>query len=97
MTSIVTALAECDEDHHSYLHKMKGPEDKVAAAEHALFDANPQQRYMVVGDAAPPDRTMRSLLHRLLELGPTITTHGTEHITCETLRVYPDQYVAVRI
>lgn len=50
------------------LSMMKGPEDMVAAAEHALFDANPQQRYMVVGDAARADRTMRALLHRMLEL-----------------------------
>jgi len=50
------------------LSMMKGPEDMVAAAEHALFDANPQQRYMVVGDAAQADRTMRALLHRMLEL-----------------------------
>lgn len=50
------------------LSMMKGPGDMVAAAEHALFDANPQQRYMVVGDAARADRTMRALLHRMLEL-----------------------------
>ena len=50
------------------LSTMNGPEDMVAAAEHALFDANPQQRYMVVGDAARADRTMRALLHRMLEL-----------------------------
>ena len=50
------------------LSMMKGPEDMVAAAEHALFDASPQQRYMVVGDAARADRTMRALLHRMLEL-----------------------------
>lgn len=50
------------------LSMMKGPEDMVAAAEHALFDANPQQRYMVVGDAARADRTMRALLRRMLEL-----------------------------
>ena len=50
------------------LSMMKGPEDMVAAAEHALFNANPQQRYMVVGDAARADRTMRALLHRMLEL-----------------------------
>ena len=50
------------------LSMMKGPEDMVAAAEHALFNPNPQQRYMVVGDAARADRTMRALLHRMLEL-----------------------------
>lgn len=50
------------------LSMMKGPEDMVAAAEHALFDPKPQQRYMVVGDAARADRTMRALLHRMLEL-----------------------------
>ena len=50
------------------LSMMKGPEDMVAAAEHALFDTKPQQRYMVVGDAARADRTMRALLHRMLEL-----------------------------
>lgn len=50
------------------LSMMKGPEDMVGAAEHALFDAHPQQRYMVVGDAARADRTMRALLHRMLEL-----------------------------
>lgn len=50
------------------LSMMKGPEDMVAAAEHALFDADPQQRYMVVGDAARADRTMRALLRRMVEL-----------------------------
>ncbi|MDX2417244.1 MAG: SDR family oxidoreductase [Xanthomonadales bacterium] len=50
------------------LSMMKGPEDIVVKVEHALFDANPQQRYMVVGDAARADRTMRALLHRMLEL-----------------------------
>jgi hypothetical protein len=50
------------------LSMMNGPEDMVAAVEHALFDADPQQRYMVVGDAERADRTMRALLHRMLEL-----------------------------
>ena len=50
------------------LSMMKGPEDIVVKVEHALFDANPQQRYMVVGDAARADRTMRALLRRMLEL-----------------------------
>ena len=50
------------------LSMMKGPEDIVTKVEHALFDENPQQRYMVVGDAARADRTMRALLHRMLEL-----------------------------
>lgn len=50
------------------LSMMKGPEDIVARVEHALFDANPQQRYMVVGDAERAERTMKALLHRMLEL-----------------------------
>ena len=50
------------------LSMIKGPEDIVVKIEHALFDANPQQRYMVVGEAARADRTMRALLRRMLEL-----------------------------
>lgn len=50
------------------LSMMKGPEFIVVKVEHALFDANPQQRYMVVGDADRADRTMRALLTRMLEL-----------------------------
>jgi NAD(P)-dependent dehydrogenase (short-subunit alcohol dehydrogenase family) len=50
------------------LSMMKGPEDIVAVVEHALFDAQPQKRYMVVGDAARADATMRALLRRMLEL-----------------------------
>lgn len=50
------------------LSMMKGPGFIVARVEHALFDPNPQQRYMVVGDAARADRTMRALLRRMLEL-----------------------------
>ena len=50
------------------LSMMEGPGFIVAKVEHALFDAHPQQRYMVVGDAARADRTMRALLHRMLEL-----------------------------
>ena len=47
---------------------MKGPEDIVATVEHALFDADPQRRYMVVGDPERADATMRALLRRMLEL-----------------------------
>lgn len=50
------------------LSMMNGPGFIVSKVEHALFDDNPQQRYMVVGDAARADRTMRALLHRMLEL-----------------------------
>jgi len=50
------------------LSAIKGPEDIVGAVEHALFDPNPQQRYMVVGDPGRADRTMRALLRRMLEL-----------------------------
>ena len=50
------------------LSMVKGPEDVVAIVEHALFDANPQQRYMVVGDPGRAEATMRALLHRMLEL-----------------------------
>ena len=50
------------------LSMMKGPEDIVARVEHALFDENPQQRYMVVGDPERADRTMRAMLHRMLQL-----------------------------
>ena len=46
----------------------KGPEDIVARVEHALFDENPQRRYMVVGDPGRADATMRALLLRMLEL-----------------------------
>jgi len=50
------------------LSMIKGPEDIVVKVEHALFDANPQQRYMVVGDPGRADATMRALLHRMLQL-----------------------------
>ena len=46
----------------------KGPEDIVVTVEHALFDENPQRRYMVVGDPGRADATMRALLARKLEL-----------------------------
>jgi hypothetical protein len=46
----------------------KGPEDIVVKVEHALFDENPQRRYMVVGDPGRADATMRALLVRMLEL-----------------------------
>jgi len=50
------------------LSMIKGPEDIVVKVEHALFDENPQQRYMVVGDAGRADATMRALLHKMLQL-----------------------------
>ena len=50
------------------LSMIKGPEDIVTKVEHALFDKQPQQRYMVVGDPGRADRTMRALLRRMLEL-----------------------------
>lgn len=50
------------------LSTMPGPEMIVGKVEHALFDANPQQRYMVVGDAARANNTMRAVLRRMLEL-----------------------------
>jgi NAD(P)-dependent dehydrogenase (short-subunit alcohol dehydrogenase family) len=50
------------------LSTMKGPGDIVDRIEHALFDPHPQQRYMVVGDAARAENTVRALLHRLLQL-----------------------------
>jgi NAD(P)-dependent dehydrogenase (short-subunit alcohol dehydrogenase family) len=50
------------------LSMIKGPEAIVATVQHALFDENPQQRYMVVGDPGRADATMRALLHRMLEL-----------------------------
>lgn len=50
------------------LSAIKGPEDIVKKTEHALFDKNPQQRYMVVGDPGRAERTMRALLHRMLQL-----------------------------
>jgi NAD(P)-dependent dehydrogenase (short-subunit alcohol dehydrogenase family) len=55
------------------LSMIKGPEDIVATVEHALFDANPQQRYMVVGDPGRADATMRALLRRMLELNENQT------------------------
>lgn len=45
-----------------------GPEMVVAVVEHALFDAEPQRRYMIVGDPGRADATMRALLRRMLEL-----------------------------
>ncbi len=50
------------------LSSMNGPEMIVERTEHALFDKNPQQRYMVVGDPGRADRTMRALLQRMLQL-----------------------------
>ena len=50
------------------LSSLKGPEDIVAKVQHALFDDHPQQRYMVVGDPGRAERTMRALLHRMLQL-----------------------------
>jgi NAD(P)-dependent dehydrogenase (short-subunit alcohol dehydrogenase family) len=50
------------------LSMIKGPEEIVAKVEHALFADLPQQRYMVVGDPGRADRTMRALLHRMLQL-----------------------------
>lgn len=40
----------------------------VEKVEHALFDENPQQRYMVVGDPGRADQTMRAMLSRMLQL-----------------------------
>ncbi|MDX1395718.1 MAG: SDR family oxidoreductase, partial [Gemmatimonadota bacterium] len=45
-----------------------GPEFIVEIIEHALFDDDPQQRYMVVGDPGRAERTMRSLFRRMLQL-----------------------------
>jgi NAD(P)-dependent dehydrogenase (short-subunit alcohol dehydrogenase family) len=50
------------------LSMIKGPEAIVAKVEDALFDAKPQRRYMVVGDAGRAENTMRALLRRMLEL-----------------------------
>ena len=50
------------------LSSMEGPEAIVATTLHALFDENPQQRYMVVGDPGRADRTMRALIRRMLQL-----------------------------
>jgi NAD(P)-dependent dehydrogenase (short-subunit alcohol dehydrogenase family) len=50
------------------LSAFKGPEDIVKKVEHALFDPNPQRRYMVVGDPGRAEATMRALLRRMLEL-----------------------------
>lgn len=50
------------------LSAIKGPEDIVKKTQHALFDENPQQRYMVVGDPGRAERTMRAQLHRMLQL-----------------------------
>ena len=47
---------------------MSGPENIAARFEHALFDTDPQQRYMVVGDAERAENTMRAVLRRMLEL-----------------------------
>ena len=50
------------------LSMMPGPENIVAKVEHALFDADPQPRYMVVGDPERAENTMRAVLRRMLEL-----------------------------
>jgi len=50
------------------LSMMPGPENIVATVEHALFDADPQPRYMVVGDPDRAENTMRAVLRRMLEL-----------------------------
>ena len=50
------------------LSMMKGPEDIVKTVEHALFDAHPRPRYMVVGDPGRAENTMRAVLRRMLEL-----------------------------
>lgn len=58
-----------------------GPEFVVAAVEHALFDADPQRRYMVVGDPGRAEATMRALLRRMLELNANQTyTYDREGI-----------------
>lgn len=50
------------------LSMMPGPDNIVATVEHALFDAEPQPRYMVVGDPERAENTMRAVLRRMLEL-----------------------------
>jgi len=50
------------------LSMMPGPDFIVARVEHALFDADPQPRYMVVGDPERAENTMRAVLRRMLEL-----------------------------
>jgi len=40
----------------------------VATVGHALFDADPQPHYMVVGDPERAENTMRAVLRRMLEL-----------------------------
>ena len=50
------------------LSSIEGPEEIVKKTQHALFDENPKQRYMVVGDPGRAENTMRALLHRMLEL-----------------------------
>jgi NAD(P)-dependent dehydrogenase (short-subunit alcohol dehydrogenase family) len=55
------------------LSQAPGPEGIVAMIEHALFDDDPQQRYMVVGDPGRAENTMRALLHRMLEMNENQT------------------------
>ncbi len=50
------------------LSTMPGPKFIVARVEHALFDADPQPRYMVVGDSEWAENTLRAVLRRMLEL-----------------------------
>jgi len=50
------------------LSMMPGPDNIVGTVEHALFDADPQPRYMVVGDPQRAENTMRAVLRRMLEL-----------------------------
>jgi NAD(P)-dependent dehydrogenase (short-subunit alcohol dehydrogenase family) len=50
-----------------------GPESIVSIVEHALFDPDPRQRYMVVGDPGRADATMRALLGRMLQLNENQT------------------------
>jgi NAD(P)-dependent dehydrogenase (short-subunit alcohol dehydrogenase family) len=48
--------------------KYKDPDDVAAAVKHALFDATPKRRYMVVPVDAEAERTLRKQIAQLVEL-----------------------------
>lgn len=50
------------------MSKFKEPDDVAAAVEHALFDAKPKRRYLVVNDPDQMQRTIRKQIDQLVQL-----------------------------
>jgi NAD(P)-dependent dehydrogenase (short-subunit alcohol dehydrogenase family) len=75
------------------LSAFKGPEDIVKKVEHALFSTTPQQRYMVVGDAARAENTMRALLRRMLQLNQN---QAFSYDREELIKLLDDEIAALR-